>query len=218
MSTIDPLFPGTVAVEEEDPAHIEGTLHPEEAALIGKAGKRRTAEFTAGRLLAHRALERLGADQGPILRGDNGQPLWPEGIVGSIAHKSNLCVAVAAKTEDVLGLGVDVEDSKELKEELFDRICTPNELTWLEGKNPSNHGLLGKILFSAKECVYKCLFPLNGEFLSFDEVEIEPDLVEGTFLARVLGKPNHGWPKDAGVLARWRIANGKVVTTITVVP
>jgi 4'-phosphopantetheinyl transferase EntD len=217
VSTIAPLFPNEVVVEEADPDRIRDELPAEEAALVEGAVKKRVAEFTAGRVLARRALERLGiADAPPLLRGARGEPLWPDGVIGSITHKTDLCVVVAAKRERIRGLGIDVEDATDLDEELFDRICTPNELTWLESKHPSNHGLLGKLLFSAKECVYKCRYPMTGEFLGFADVEIEPDLVEGSFAARIVGRENDGWPDDSRVHARWRVAEKKVITTMVV--
>ena len=57
---------------------------------------------------------------------------------------------------------------------------------------------------------------LTGEFLGFADVEIEPDLVEGSFAARIVGREDDGWPEDARLHAKWRVAEKKVITTLVV--
>jgi len=72
-----------------------------------------------------------------------------------------------------------------------------------------------RVLFSAKECVYKAWFPLTGEWLEFKDarVTIDPDSL--TFVARLL---NAGLNIDGVVLhelaGRFRVADGLVVTAI----
>ena len=69
-----------------------------ERALVGNATAKRRREFTETRLLAHEALRRIGYD-GPILKGSDGELLWPSGIVGSLSHCPSLCVAAVASAE-----------------------------------------------------------------------------------------------------------------------
>lgn len=92
----------------------EGTrrvrLFDGERALVGNATAKRRREFTETRLLAHEALRRIGHD-GPILKGSDGEPLWPSGIVGSLSHCPSLCVAAVASAERIRAVGVDVDDS-----------------------------------------------------------------------------------------------------------
>ena len=58
-------------------------------------------------------------------------------------------------------------------------MCTQKERDWLQGL--SEPGLTGKVLFSAKESVYKCQYPLTMKFLGFHAVEVE--IADGTFQA-----------------------------------
>ncbi len=78
------LLPGDVVVEETDGRDGEGALE-EELALVADAATSRREEFAAGRACARRALQRLGVESGPLLVGENREPLWPEGVVGSPA-------------------------------------------------------------------------------------------------------------------------------------
>lgn len=97
----------------------EGTrrvrLFDGERALVGNATAKRRREFTETRLLAHEALRRIGHD-GPILKGSDGEPLWPSGIVGSLSHCPSLCVAAVASAERIRAVGVDVDDSDGLSD------------------------------------------------------------------------------------------------------
>ncbi|HZK32659.1 MAG TPA: 4'-phosphopantetheinyl transferase, partial [Corynebacterium sp.] len=77
-----------------DPATVElerfHALHPLEKTLVSNAVDRRKAAFGDARWCAHQALAHLGAGEEParrpILRGERGMPLWPEGYTGSLTH------------------------------------------------------------------------------------------------------------------------------------
>ena len=120
------------------------------------------------------ALGRLGvAATTPILRGEDRAPIWPAGFVGSISHTDTWCAAAVARADDLRSIGIDLEPATPLKEALWRRVCTQAERDTLSGL--ANAGLTGKVLFSAKEAVYKCQYPLTRRFLGFHAVEIELD-------------------------------------------
>ncbi|MEV4420566.1 hypothetical protein AB0L40_11415 [Patulibacter sp. NPDC049589] len=82
------LVPGEVrAIERfgDDPA---ASVFPEEFVAVRHAVETRRREFVTGRACAHRALAALGVPVVPIMSGPNREPLWPEGVVGSITHGS----------------------------------------------------------------------------------------------------------------------------------
>jgi 4'-phosphopantetheinyl transferase EntD len=70
-----------------------------------------------------------------------------------------------------------------------------------------------RLLFSAKESVYKAWFPLTGRWLGFEDadVTITPD---GTFTARVLAEPPP--PCTASFTGRWLASGGLILTAIAV--
>ena len=191
------LLGPAVETEEVDPHTVQAGLLKSEAALV---------EVAAGRVCSRIALGRLGvAATTPILRGEDRAPIWPTGFIGSISHTDTWCAAAVARTEDVRSLGIDLESSTPLKETLLKRVCTPKERAWL--RTLPAPGVTGKILFSAKEAVYKCQYPLSEQFLGFHAVEIE--LGDESFEA--VFQQEAGWFKPGHVISgRYLVEEGLV--------
>ncbi len=152
-------------------------LCSEEEVLIEGAREKRQREFRAGRHAAHLALTRLEAPRQPLLRGDKRQPLWPEGFLGSISHCREVCLAICARITDVAGLGIDVEPLSPLPEGVSSYVHTPRETAFLE-QNPE---LPERLVFSAKESLYKCYYPILKQFIGFQAVSLEIDPISKTF-------------------------------------
>ena len=69
-----------------------------------------------------------------------------------------------------------------------------------------------RLLFSAKESVYKAWFPLTGQWLGFDGAAIDFDPKNGQFTARILLDD----PPIKGFEGRWRVEDGLLATAIVV--
>jgi 4'-phosphopantetheinyl transferase EntD len=146
----------------------EAALMPEEApAFEGSVVAARRASGAA-RLVARNLLKNLGYPECPIRRGNARAPTWPEGIRGSLAHDSDYAVAAICRAEDFSAVGIDVEPAELLPPELVDFIATPRERTHLDA-----HWFGGRMLFAAKEAVYKAVYPLDRMFLDYHDVEID---------------------------------------------
>ena len=139
----------------------EGTrrvrLFDGERALVGNATAKRRREFTETRLLAHEALRRIGHD-GPILKGSDGEPLWPSGIVGSLSHCPSLCVAAVVSAERIRAVGVDVDDSDGLSDGIMRFVFSSEELASLRMASSVER----RAAFCAKEAASKALSALDG--------------------------------------------------------
>jgi 4'-phosphopantetheinyl transferase EntD len=147
-------------------------LHPEEVALLHpEALPAYREEFMLGREAARRALERLGASPGPILRGAHGEPLWPEGFVGSISHAGGVAVAAVAADTRYGGIGLDVECATGVAA-VASRIAYDHERDWLEAAPFAQRERRGLRLFSAKESVFKAFFPRIGERFWFEHARL----------------------------------------------
>ncbi|NMC62808.1 MAG: 4'-phosphopantetheinyl transferase superfamily protein, partial [SAR324 cluster bacterium] len=152
------------------------TLHPQEEELCNKwHSEHRKRLFKLGRHAAHMALETIGfSNNAPILRGSAGEPMWPQGYVASISNTGSIAVAAAAKRSDYRTLGIDIEfASRKVRAQISKYICTENELGALESyfsKKIDSWKLL--MIFSAKECFYKAIFPLCGQYIGFKDVEL----------------------------------------------
>ncbi len=156
-------------------------LWPNERELVRKAVPRRAREFAAGRRVARALLARLGTRGAPLLRNPDRTPRWPAGVVGSITHAAELCAVVVARSGAVTGLGVDIEPDAPLEPELWPRICTPRERESLLQGGAESCGRHARLVFSAKESAYKCVYAHVRRVLGFQEVEIEVDFARRRF-------------------------------------
>ena len=127
--------------------------------------------------------------------------MWPVGVVGSIAHGAGYGVAAAAWQQDVQAIGVDIQKIEErYTDELIARFADPDEFDWVLS-NPSERTARAVKLFSAKESVFKALYPLGKVWFAFDVAHLEPCGNEGGFKARVRlpSLPNGEIELDVGV-------------------
>lgn len=170
------------------------------------------------RACAHDALARLGEPPAPILRDPQGAPQWPEGVVGSIAHCPGYRAAGVARGRDVTALGLDAERNEPLPGGVLGEISGGNErarLAQLAAADPSVRW--DRLLFCAKESVYKTWFPLTGSWLDFDAADVVFDPAESTFTARLLvpGPVVAGSPLSE-FHGRWLAGRGLLAAAITV--
>ena len=167
---LEPLFPAGVrsVFSESAPANVD--RYPEEERFTGKMVERRLQEFQHGRLCARLALSMLGHPPGPIGRGKHRDPLWPAGYIGSISHAGSQAAAAVAATDLFLGLGLDMEFADPIEDSLIASICRTEEIDRLDDR--ADIGCGAKLLFSIKESIYKCLWPLIREFVDFTEIEV----------------------------------------------
>ena len=182
-----------------------------------RAGPVRRDEFLAGRTCARRALAELGEGDVPIGIGASRQPLWPAGIVGSITHTRLVAAAAAARGSDAWGLGLDAELLDAMLDPGHRRLLfTPDELMRLP-RDEALEPAAGLVLFSAKESVYKCVFPRTGWRLTFHDVDVQLDLQQHRFAARVTA-PSGRSPELAPLFLEgaFAIIAGHVVTGIVV--
>jgi 4'-phosphopantetheinyl transferase EntD len=170
------LADARIKVAELDPRSVPAGvgLFPEELASVSKAVESRRQQFTAGRVLARRAWAELGLPATALLSDEQRVPRWPSGIVGTITHTHGWCAAAVAPANEISALGADVEAATPLELGLWERICRPEERHWLDRQTQA--GVLAKAVFSAKESIYKALYPNARRFLDFQAMRLELQL------------------------------------------
>jgi enterobactin synthetase component D len=156
-------------------------LWPEEKAAIARAVPKRQREFAAGRQAARAAMQRLGWPASAIDCQPDRSPLWPRGLVGSIAHTSNTCLAVVGRKNPWLSIGIDIEPDQGIEEPLWEIICTTGELHQVNEVEPAKRASLVTKVFVAKEAFYKWHFPQYGSILDFQEVSVNWESNESDF-------------------------------------
>jgi enterobactin synthetase component D / holo-[acyl-carrier protein] synthase len=209
---IETLLPPEVSAVERRGDDDDAAPLPEEHGLVEGAVAARRAEFATARACARLALQRIGVPPGPILRGPKREPLWPPGVVGSITHCTGYRAAAVARADQVLTVGIDAEPDAPIEARIATRVMDAGERAWIAGAPAGIHW--DRLIFSAKESVYKAWFPLTRRWLGFEEAHVAIDPEAGIFEARLLIEPPTGVP--AAFHGRYIAANGLVITAIAV--
>ncbi|HEV7773332.1 MAG TPA: 4'-phosphopantetheinyl transferase superfamily protein [Conexibacter sp.] len=213
---IERLMPSAVAVASTR-GDLPAELSAAEQAAVGRAVARRQQEFTTGRACARLALRRLGVDPVAIPSGERGEPVWPDGVVGSITHCRGYRACAVAKADEVLALGVDAEVHEPLPAGVLEQVAFGRERAMCADRVAGVH--LDRLLFSAKEAVYKVWFPLTRQWLGFEDVELAVDAQGGTFRARLLvAGPVVAGARLTELRGRWCVEDGLVATAVALLP
>jgi 4'-phosphopantetheinyl transferase EntD len=167
------LFPHTVAVRDRRIPGDPAELHPAEAQDVARAVPKRIAEFAAGRACARAALAELGVHEFALRAAPDRQPLWPEGFVGSITHTAGFCAAAVAPRASMLAVGLDTEIVGAPTQDIWSTISRSEELAWVQSLSAGERPAAVTLLFAAKEALYKCQYPLVGEWLDFHDLRVE---------------------------------------------
>jgi 4'-phosphopantetheinyl transferase EntD len=215
---IERLLPATVAVVSTRRDLPDINLYAEEEQSIGRAVQTRRREFTTARSCARMALQRLGVASVAIPTGQRGEPLWPRGVVGSITHCRGYRACAVARSNDLLALGIDAELHAPLPDGVLEQVAFGRELTMVS-QNGGTGLYLDRVLFSAKEAVYKAWFPLAHRWLGFEDVDLTIDVSAGAFHARLfVSGPVVDGVRLTEFRGRWCVNDGIVGAAVTVFP
>jgi 4'-phosphopantetheinyl transferase EntD len=177
------LPPPVVAVEAF--ADLPGEpVFPGEEDLVARAVAKRRHEFVTARRCAREALERLGHPPAPIRSGPAREPLWPAGVVGSITHCDGYRAAAVAPAAALTSFGIDAEPHGPLPDGVAETVTVAAERDMLDALAAAHPGVhWGRVLFSAKESIYKAWYPVQRRWLGFTDVRLSIDPAGGTFTA-----------------------------------
>jgi 4'-phosphopantetheinyl transferase EntD len=173
---------------------------------------KRRNEFVTARYCARLALEELGQPPVPILKGEKGEPCWPDGIVGSLTHCAGFRGAVVGRGGEVRSVGIDAEPHDVLPHGVLEAVSLPVERAELAALPNELHW--DRILFCAKEATYKAWFPLTQRWLGFEDAHITFDS-DGGFVSRILIDPAAlSGPPLTDLRGQWSVTGGLVLTAI----
>lgn len=160
------------AAYDSSQAQQFGIVLPER---LSTAVTKRKAEFLAGRYCVQLALKDMGwAGETRIDIGEKRAPHWPPGLIGSITHSKGFASAAVASTKQVQGVGIDSERliAETTATNVASHILTSSETYEV------NHSLVESarhyltLVFSAKESIFKCLYPQVQQYFDFRDAEI----------------------------------------------
>ncbi|MGX5053874.1 enterobactin synthase subunit EntD [Enterobacter asburiae] len=178
-------------------------------AQLADAGRKRKADHLAGRIAAAHALNDLTI---PAI-GPSGEPLWPEGVSGSITHSGTQAMAVVVRDKLAL-LGIDCEtilpenEAREIKDGIID--------AW-EERVLSHSGypfaLALTLAFSAKESLFKALFPRVQAWMGFDSARVT--MLDDKTLTLALTRQLAGFNEGATFTLHWQQHGEQAITLLS---
>jgi len=157
---------------------------------IARSVPKRRAEYLAGRYLAKTVLSRLGVNDYVLTSAADRSPQWPERIAGSLSHNvdSVLCAAHQCRHDgSCVGLDIETRMDVERANNLWPGIADEIEYDWLHSHNPISFASMLTLSFSAKESLYKALYPQVKRYFDFLDVRmVGLDTAQQTFTLQLL--------------------------------
>jgi len=180
LAAVLSAFTGAAVIVASGGFIANDSPYPQEQQLVANAVAARRAEFFSGRHFARLALSQINYSAAPLLRGEKGNPLWPEGVLGSISHDLGQVIVAVMVANAHRGVGIDlVLDPNRIETSLQPLIAHPAELSVLN--NIAADVPVLALAFSLKESVVKALSPSIDRYLDFMDIELS--LNEGRVLA-----------------------------------
>ncbi len=213
---INTLIPDNIACEFTNENISLSEVYPAERQIIQNASKKRIQQFLAGRNCAHLAIKKLNFNnQQPILIGNNREPVWPSGLTGSITHINGYSVAVIASTKEISGIGIDIELNSKLNNNIIPNIQTNSEIIRNGELSLSDRILcINKLIFSAKESVFKFIYPFVLKYIKFKDVEIILDVETKTFKIFFLNLELSSTFKNSVLIGKFEVNQKYIATAV----
>lgn len=191
------------------PAHFSPALYPLFKIDYPFAGAsvaaKRQAEFLAGRCAARLALQCAGLGSGVPARGEDGAPVWPAGVWGSISHSAGVALSAVSR-DGFLGLDFEPLASPGIVADLSPMVADAGEWELLHTL-PRQRAFT--LVFSLKESLYKALYPQLRRYIDFREIRLlEVDLGRGEALCKPRSALALALEPGACFKAYWRWHNG----------
>ncbi|RZP95346.1 4'-phosphopantetheinyl transferase superfamily protein [Vibrio vulnificus] len=183
---------------------------------LGRAVAKRKSEFVAGRYLARKALTALGANNTSVEIGANRAPLWPDSFIGSISHSEGFAICAVANRDDLKGIGIDVESFIDVKvaREIVGSVLIDSEYK-LVGTYTNPNPVTLTLIFSAKESLFKALYPAVGRYFDFNAAHTkEIDFQTGKFTIELVQELAPTLPVGTRFEGLFELDNNKVFTVI----
>lgn len=180
-------------------------------AQLTDAGRKRKTDHLAGRIAAAHALSALNDRTIPPI-GASGEPIWPANISGSITHSATQAMAVATRNQHAL-IGIDCEAILDESEayEIKDGVIDTEEEAMLS-RSGYPFALALTLAFSAKESLFKALFPRVQEYMGFDCARVTR--LDNKTLVLALTKDAGPFSKGKPFTLAWKMINTQVCTLL----
>ena len=187
-------------------------------ASIQRSVAKRQAEFLAGRLCARAALQQLDNLNCVPAIGEDRAPVWPPHISGSITHSSGHAAAIVGHKAQWRGLGMDLENvlSLERAERLAGEILTADELQRMARLPREQHARLVTLTFSAKESLFKALYPIVQKRFYFEHAEVVEWSEHGQMRLRLLTELSGEWCHGKELVGQFAVDGEQLLSLVAI--
>ena len=178
---------------------------------------KRKAEYLGGRYCASLSLACRFASQQQVNTGKHREPIWPLGVVGSISHCATKAIAVTGLNTDYKYVGIDYEEIVSNKNyyRLKQYILAHDEMYAFKQSDLCQERIL-TLVFSAKESLYKALFPYVKRFFGFKDAKMVcVDLNTGLFQIQLVNQICKDYPIGKVFTGEFRFIGNHVLTLIS---
>ncbi len=148
--------------------------------MLHRAVVKKKAEYLAGRYATKQGLAKLGENSSRsqtdfhLNNGIHRAPKWPFGYIGSITHTRDIACAVVARTDKYRAIGIDIEQW--FTQDSFDKVKTQFLTEQDKDVMLTSRSLeafkIGTLIFSAKESLFKALYPTVGQYFDFQDAAV----------------------------------------------
>ncbi len=183
--------------------------------LLERAVHKRKIEFLLGRYCLQQCFKAFAVPPIEVPIGEDRSPVWPKGWLGSISHTRGQAVAILARATRYAGLGIDVEATIDrpgsgLQAQI---CCDSREIEDVQsGLNLSDTEAL-TLVFSAKESLYKLIYPRYRVYFGFQAARIRYSPVHG--LEIVLTKQlSDEFPEGRAWPVQWQRLDAQTLETL----
>lgn len=187
---------------------------PQAVRLTERAVAKRQAEYLAGRLCARACLQQLGLTPDWVTVGAHRSPVWPAGVRGSITHTAQQAICICTANPAIRALGVDLELLLDTAtaDSIAGQILTGTEQQLLASLGGDLATFVTRV-FSAKEAIFKGLYPYVQRYFGFDAVSLTK--IEGEQLHFVLNQELHGiYPQGRALKLRSLDEPGQILSLL----
>jgi enterobactin synthetase component D len=186
---------------------------------LQRAIPKRQREFLAGRLCAREAMRSIspGHSLETVGIGTNREPVWPRALVGSVTHSGGFAAAAVARRADHRSIGIDGEAliSDAVAASVTSTIARANEIDKLALATGMDRTTILTLVFSAKESLFKCLFPLVGRYFDFADAELRTiDRASDAFVVELVTTLAPDFPAGRQYDGRFSLDGAGVMTGI----
>ncbi len=153
-------------------------LNIEMPLTIRGASNKRKSEFLAGRFCASTAIKHLLGIHCSVGIGENRQPIFPDGIIGTISHTDEVAMCAVASSNIYSNLGIDIEHwfTHKVANDVKSIVVNREEQSLLLDTDYDFLKLI-TIAFSVKESLFKAIYKEVGRYFGFEAariVDIDP--------------------------------------------